>query len=171
MTKCRKKGVFFLWLICQQHVVSGGILVGDAKSEVFLQKSASTQFPSGASTYTVEDDGLALMTRPERARDFGEPPPPNVREQHNIDGARSEGGDFSPDQESDGDHYQMAFIFQLGFPPVSKRLFWDDYWPMHRQIANACGVSIGELVGVHHVRHQPADLEELELQSVIAQKI
>ena len=47
---------------------------------------------------------------------------------------------FSPGQESEGDYYQMAFIFQLGLPPISRRLTWDVYWTMHRQIANACGI-------------------------------
>ena len=41
---------------------------------------------------------------------------------------------------------------------------------MHRQISRACGVSIDDLIGTHHVRHPPFDIEELEVQAIIAQK-
>ena len=169
-TSYSKKGVFLLVLICQQHAVQGGILVEKSWSEDSIPYPPDTQFQGGASGDFERNDWTAFMTRPERLSDLSAMPTPNMRDNQRIDGPRSEGGDFSMDQDSDGDHYQMAYIFQLGHPPISKRLMWDVYWPMHRQIAAACGVSIDELVGVHHVRHQPLDLEEMELQSVIAQK-
>ena len=169
-TKYRKKGVFLLVLICQQHAVQGDILVEKSWSDDSRPFPTDTQFQGGASGVFERDHWTTFMTRPERLSDLSEMPMPSMRDNQRIDGPRSEGGDFSMDQDSDGDHYQMAYIFQLGHPPISKRLMWDVYWPMHRQIAAACGVSIDELVGVHHVRHQPLDLEEMELQSVIAQK-
>lgn len=61
-------------------------------------------------------------------------------------------------------------VFQLEAQPISVRLLWDDYWAMHRQISRVCGVTMDDLVGIHHVKSPPPDLEELELQAVIAQK-
>ena len=165
-----RSGVFMLVLICQQHMIQGSTMVGSNWNEASSLTSTTTQFPSGASGIEDPQDHSFLMTRPERTWDNGAMPLPGPRRTHHRSRERSEGGDFSNGHESDGDYYQMAFIFQLGLPPISRRLFWDDYWPMHRQIANACGVSIDELVGVHHIKHQPADLDELDVQSVIAQK-
>ena len=166
-----RRGIFFIVLICQQHVIQGGTLVGSAGSEDFSTTFHHSQFQSGASSEQEISDWVNLMTRQERANDFRSPPSPRSVRDYNTQVARSEGGDFSPGQESEGDYYQMAFIFQLGLPPISRRLTWDVYWTMHRQIANACGIGIDDLVGIHHVRHQPADLEELEVQSVIAQRV
>ena len=168
--KCSRSGVFMIVLICQQHMIQGSMMVGSNWNEASSLTSTTTQFPSDASGTEDLHDLSDLMTRPERAWDHGAMPLPGPRRTHQRSRERSEGGDFSNGQESDGDYYQMAFIFQLGLPPISRRLFWDDYWPMHRQIANACGVSIDELVGVHHIKHQPTDLDELDVQSVIAQK-
>ena len=145
-------------------------MVENSKSEFFGNHPTSTQFPGGAPFEADQEDAINLMTRPVRSWDQIGMPSPGSRRNSQDDRDRSEGGDFSPDQESDGDYYQMAFIFQLRSAPISKRLFWDVYWPMHRQIANVCGVSIDELVGVHHIRHPPRDLTELDVQSVIAQK-
>ena len=164
------RGLFFLVLICQQHAIQGGILVENNRSEVSGNPLTSTQFPSGAPQEVDPGDTINLMTRPERTWDQARMPLPGTRRTQQEVRDRSEGGDFSPDQDSDGDYYQMAFIFQLRSGPISRRLFWDEYWPMHRQIANACGVSIDDLVGVHHIRHPPRDLVELDVQSVIAQK-
>ena len=41
---------------------------------------------------------------------------------------------------------------------------------MHRQVAKACGISIDDLVGIHHVSVAPRDLDDIDLQPVIAQK-
>ena len=159
-----------LVLICQQHMIQGSMLVGSNWNEDSNMTSTTTQFQSDASAIDDSHDVSGFMTRPERAWEHGAMPIPGPRRNHHRSRERSEGGGYSNDRESDGDYYQMAFIFQLGLPPISRRLFWDDYWPMHRQIANACGVSIDELVGVHHIKHQPADLDELDVQPVIAQK-
>ncbi len=172
--KFSRSGMFMLVLICQQHMIQGSMLVGGNWNEDSSATSTTTQFPSDASRIEDSHDVSGLMTRPERAWVHGAMPIPGPRRNHQRSRERSEGGDYSNDpdseHESDGDYYQMAFIFQLGLPPISRRLFWDNYWPMHRQIANACGVSIDELVGVHHIKHQPEDLNELDVQSVIAQK-
>jgi len=87
------------------------------------------------------------------------------------DRGESPNGDFDIlSDRSEGGYHQLAIVFQMEAQPISARLLWDDYWAMHRQISRACGIAMDDLVGIHHVRSPPSDLEELELQAVIAQK-
>ena len=45
-----RKGIFFIVLICQQHAIQGGTLVGSAGSEDFSTMPHQSQFHGGASS-------------------------------------------------------------------------------------------------------------------------
>ena len=87
-TKYRKKGVFLLVLICQQHAVQGGILVEKSWSDDSRPFPTDTQFQSGASGVFERDDWTTFMTRPERLSDLSEMPMPSMRDNQRIDGPR-----------------------------------------------------------------------------------
>ena len=161
----KAKSLLFTFLLCQQHCGVSSSLVGYQGSEDF-QEDATQQPLHGSSE--IED--LSFMTRPETWQERLEDPHEEARSQpaSGDDYDRSDGGG-SRDMDVDG-YYQMAIIFQIGLQPITLKLLWDDYWVMHSQVARACGVSIDDLVGIHHVSVGPRDLDDIDLQPVIAQK-
>ena len=161
----KAKSLLFTFLLCQQHCGVSSSLVGYQGSEDF-QEDATQQPLHGSS----EMEDLSFMTRPETWQERLEDPHEELRSQpaSGDDYDRSDGGG-SRDMDVDG-YYQMAIIFQIGLQPTTLKLLWDDYWVMHSQVARACGVSIDDLVGIHHVSVGPRDLDDIDLQPVIAQK-
>ena len=163
--RMKAKSLLFVFLLCQQHCGGSASLVGYQGSEDFREDDAQRPIEDNL----VIDD-LSFMTRPETWQE-------RLEETHEESRSRADSGDDfdrspgggSRDMAGDG-YYQMAIIFQLGLQPITLKLLWDDYWVMHRQVAAACGISIDDLVGIHHVSVAPRDLDDIDLQAVIAQK-
>lgn len=63
--------------------------------------------------------------------------------------------------------YQLAFIFTLDPKTHTCRLNWDDYWVMHRQIADVISEDVNSLISIFNVKYLPKDLEDLETPAVI----
>ena len=163
--KQKTKSLFFTFLLCQQHCGVSSSLVGYQGSEDFHEDTTQYHYEGH-----LDLEDLSFMTRPETWQERLEDPRVETRshEASDNDFDQSEGGG-ARDMDVDG-YYQMAIIFQIGLQPITLKLLWDDYWVMHRQVAKACGISIDDLVGIHHVSVGPRDLDDIDLQPVIAQK-
>ena len=172
--KAKGKSIIFILLLCQQHGSSGLPTGQGQESEALADHRRDYNFEQSGYQWVMENfdhgDLNSLMTRQETSGDQRAMPTMNRRDSPERDFDEAERSEVVDEDLSDGDHYQMAIIFQREGTPISLRLFWDEYWVMHRQISRACGISIDDLIGTHHVRHPPFDIEELETQAIIAQK-
>ena len=82
---------------------------------------------------------------------------------------RSPGDYESSERSNEEGYYQMAFVFPLNSEAVSAKLDWNEYWVLHRQVANLCGAHVDHLLAIHGVLHLPEDLEEIEVQAILPQ--
>lgn len=164
------KQYFMLYLMMFPQVVSAQLLndTGPFWTEGSLARS---QF------WGHEEDGISFMARSEISWEPPELPSQHLESQEASDGfsevSNRPGDDDTPSiQDGQGrrerrGHYQLAFIFTLDPKTYTCRLNWDDYWVMHRQIAEVISEDVNSLISIFNVEHLPKDLEELETPAVI----
>ena len=152
--RIRRKGIFFLLLLTTQHGGASGMGWPDEAHHTFQ-----------------ESDVSSYMTRPERSWD-----PPAIAYQAtqvDIDTTMEEAEEaqsHSEDGHSKASYYRMAFVFEINNEPFSLKAVWEDYWALHKQVANACNIDVDQLIEIHSVTSLPLDLQEQDVQALLPLK-
>ena len=115
---------------------------------------------------TFEDDDR-IMERNDLATDPNEMQP----DAHETDHSSDDEGTAS----TDGQHHEpqdwfATYLYAMDHQPVPLRVDWNNAEAMHRQAAQALGVSHHDLLYLHHVRQAPQDLADAGVEALIGHR-